>query len=392
MSVRTDTPPAWSTTQIGALAAVDPENIPAAAPRTMKFRYISLENVNVGTLTGWSEEVLASAPSRARRVLHAGDVLFATVRPHLQSHLLFMDYSHTWVASTGFAVIRCDPRLLDPRFLYYHLFTTDMRHQLDRLLVGSSYPAINNSAVRSLEIPCPPLAEQRAIAEVLGDVDALIDALQGLIAKKRNMLTAASQSLLSASLRLPGFTAAWDSRILGSVARFQVGFPFSSTYFTTGGGGVRLIRNADLKSDVSVVGFTGYYDSEFAVVDGDLLIGMDGEFVVRLWNGGPAILNQRVGRLVCGPGLDKHFAAYALSKYLTEIERRTSATTVKHLSHGATLAIELPLPSIKEQREIGEVLSDMDAEIEALEGRLEKTRNIKIGMAQELLSGRTRLV
>jgi type I restriction enzyme S subunit len=77
---------------------------------------------------------------------------------------------------------------------------------------------------------------------------------------------------------------------------------------------------------------------------------------------------------------------------MKEIERATSATTVKHLSHGDVASIEIPLPDIEEQSAIAQVLSDMAAEIEALERRSFKARQIKHGMMQELLTGRTRLV
>jgi type I restriction enzyme S subunit len=119
---------------------------------------------------------------------------------------------------------------------------------------------------------------------------------------------------------------------------------------------------------------------------------MDGDFVPVLWKGGEALLNQRVGRVRTTSKSDTAYMSFALMKPLKEIEHMTSATTVKHLSHSDVIGIRVLLPSVDEQKAIAEVLSDMDAEIDALVARREKADLVKQGMMQELLSGRVRLV
>lgn len=174
--------------------------------------------------------------------------------------------------------------------------------------------------------------------------------------------------------------------------RFQVGFPFSSSHFNKKGNGVRLVKNRDLKSDDEVFHYSGPYDQEYVLRNGDVLIGMDGDFLPCLWSKGAALLNQRVGRVVITGLADLNFLYYYLLKPLKEIENITSSTTVKHLSHGDVEGITKPLPSVQEQTAIAEVLSDMDAELSALEARRAKTALLKQGMMQELLTGRVRLV
>jgi type I restriction enzyme S subunit len=119
---------------------------------------------------------------------------------------------------------------------------------------------------------------------------------------------------------------------------------------------------------------------------------MDGDFLPCRWNKGFALLNQRVGRILPNAGLQGAFAYYHLIKPLKKIEIVTSSTTVKHLSHGDIEDIECRMPELAEQTAIAEVLSDMDAELVALEQRRAKTRALKQGMMQELLTGRIRLV
>ncbi len=91
-------------------------------------------------------------------------------------------------------------------------------------------------------------------------------------------------------------------------------------------------------------------------------------------------------------GLDRVFSFYYLVVPLKEIENATAGTTVKHLSHGDIEGIEKALPVVEEQSAIAAILSDMDTEIAALEGKLAKARQLKQGMMQELLTGRIRLI
>jgi|AntDeeMinimDraft_5_1070356.scaffolds.fasta_scaffold04976_2 type I restriction enzyme S subunit len=289
----------------------------------------------------------------------------------------------------GFVVFRSP--IVPVEFFYYLLSSIESQWS-ERGQTGSQVN-LNTHLIGSTEVPVPSdLEEQRTIAAALSDADALIERLDRLVAKRSAINQATMQQLLAGKIRLPGFEEEWETCRLGHVLSFQVGFPFKSEFFNSEGRGVRLVRNGDLKGDDIVLYYDGPYDSDFEINDGDVLVGMDGEFVPQKWRGGKALLNQRVGRIHGSSELDVRFAYYRLGEPLREIERATSGTTVKHLSHGDVARIEIPLPDVKEQSAIAEVLSDMDAEREALKRRRDKVRQIKQGMIQELLTGRTRLV
>ena len=83
--------------------------------------------------------------------------------------------------------------------------------------------------------------------------------------------------------RAQGIPVDWEDRRLGSVLHFQVGYPFSSMFFNEKEIGIRLVKNRDLKSDDQVIHYTGKYDPTFLVADGDVLVGMDGDFLPCLW-------------------------------------------------------------------------------------------------------------
>lgn len=192
----------WEVKRLLELADVDPDNLGAGTAPDYSFKYISLENVDYGVLRGFSEEVFETAPSRARRKLRHGDVLVSTVRPNLKSHLLFDRNEDDWVCSTGFAVVRAKSGQSHPGFLFAHIFAYDVSRQIEALLTGSSYPAINSADVRCLEIPAPAYEEQAAIAAVLSDMDAELSAIEARLTKTRAIKQGMMQELLTGRTRL----------------------------------------------------------------------------------------------------------------------------------------------------------------------------------------------
>jgi hypothetical protein len=178
------------------------DNLSSATSADYAFNYISLEDVDLGSLRSYSEQIFYSAPSRARRRLRTGDILVSTVRPNLQSHLLFTFAQPNWICSTGFSVVRCKMQDATPGFIFFHLFGHLVAKQIETLLAGSNYPAINGRDVKALEIPMPLLTEQTAIATILSDMDAEIAALEERLAKSRQIKQGMMQELLTGKIRL----------------------------------------------------------------------------------------------------------------------------------------------------------------------------------------------
>lgn len=192
----------WEMKRLGDLADIDPEQLASDTRPDYEFKYISLEDVDCGSLRGYSPQVFSSAPSRARRRLRYGDVLISTVRPNLKSHLWFQESSADWICSTGFAVVRCQDKLSQPGYIFAHLFADSIVKQIETLLTGSNYPAINSRDVRQLEILIPSLKEQTAIAAILSDMDAEIAALEAKLGKARQIKQGMMQELLTGRIRL----------------------------------------------------------------------------------------------------------------------------------------------------------------------------------------------
>lgn len=192
----------WEVRRLGDVVGTDPEQLSADTPPDFKFKYISLEDVDAGSLRGYSEPSFATAPSRARRRLRRDDVLVSTVRPNLQSHFYFGTSDGFWVCSTGFCVLRCNQGLSHPGYIFHLMFSRGVVRQIDSLLTGSNYPAINSGDVRALWVPWPSYGEQVAISEVLSDMDTEITALEARREKTVALKQAMMEELLTGRTRL----------------------------------------------------------------------------------------------------------------------------------------------------------------------------------------------
>jgi type I restriction enzyme S subunit len=188
------------------------------------------------------------------------------------------------------------------------------------------------------------------------------------------------------ALRFPEFVndGEWQRKPLDEILIFQTGYPFDSEGFNEEGKGVRLIKNRDLKSDDKIVHYNKPYDEKYKVSNGDILVGMDGDFTPIRWNKGTALLNQRVGRVLTKKKGDELFFLYFLAIHLKAIEEKTARTTVKHLSHSVVEKINEPLPKPQEQQKIASCLSSLDEVIVAHSQKLELLKDHKKGLMQNL--------
>jgi type I restriction enzyme S subunit len=164
------------------------------------------------------------------------------------------------------------------------------------------------------------------------------------------------------------------------------GYAFSSEHFNPDKG-IPLVRIRDLKTHGPDTRFAGDYEKKYVVGDGDILVGMDGDFNAVRWRGGKALLNQRVCKItVQSSELNESYLFHWLQPKLDEIHRRTPQTTVKHLAAKDVRKIRLPFFPIEEQRHIADVLDTVDAAIQETDAVVEKQEQVKTGLLQDLLT------
>ncbi|MEP2774432.1 MAG: restriction endonuclease subunit S [Luteolibacter sp.] len=362
------------------------------------------------------EYVTAGTPPSARDRLHHGDVLFNTrntidlvgkvaiwrgelPEAYFNSNIMRLKFDAQKVSSN--------------MFMNFILNTPRSLSALRGIAIGTtSVAAIYNRDLVSVQVPVPTLAEQEAIAEALSDADALIDSLEQLIAKKRLLKQGAMQDLLTGKKRLPGFEVKWVVKRLSELGRCYRGVSYNpaadlSPHETDST--VRLLRSNNVQESQ-----LDFDDMQFVTegrVSPDQYLRQN-DILICMANGS----RRLVGKAAQCPKLadkaytfgafmgcfrpdpaaaDEQFVSgiFYTENYRRHIDLLLAGSSINNLSPGNVESLEIPVPAQKsEQTAIAAILSDMDAEIAALEAKLSKARQVKQGMMQELLTGKTRLV
>lgn len=335
-----------------------------------------------------AEKIKPTGIPRSRNV-EPGDLILSNSMSFGRPYILAID----GCIHDGWLVIKKYQPVYDKNYLYYVLGSSMIVGQYKSMAAGSSVQNLNKDKVAGLKVMTPrSIEEQSCIAAALTSVDDLITALDKLIEKKKSIKQGSMQLLLTGKKRLKGFSDPWQEIKLGAGLKFISGAPFHSSYFNTEHLGLRLIKNRDLKSDDQVCYYNGPFSEDYLVENGDLLIGMDGDFIPCLWEKGKALLNQRVGRIVT-QAWNAKYLYYTLLAPLGEKQDGTGATTVKHLSHNDVENMQLFMSTnVDEQTAIASILTSMDEEISSLETKKAKYEQIKQGMMQQLLTGKIRLI
>jgi len=244
---------------------------------------------------------------------------------------------------------------------------------------GTSQRHIYRRDIDVLQIPFPNLAEQHAIATALSDVDGLIAGLEGLLAKKRALKQGAMQQLLSGQKRLPGFTGEWGVKRLGDMLTLRHGKPQHAVVKPNG------------KYPILGTGGIMAWTDEYLYDKPSVMIGRKGTIDLPRYMDTPFWTVDTLFYSEVFPDSDAKFLYYYF--WLIDWYRYNESSGVPSMIASTVENIELKVPKTKEeQTAIATLLSDMDAELGALEAKLGKTRLLKQGMMQELLTGRVRLV
>lgn len=325
--------------------------------------------------------------------LQSGDIIIAR-RGEMGRCAIVLEKHEGWICGTGSLIIRSANDLC-PSFLQRVLSSPNAIYAIEETSVGTTMVNLNQSVLSNLSIQLPTLAEQTAIAAVLSDADALIQKLDQLIAKKQNIKQGAMQELLTGKRRLPGFSGEWEVKLFEEIAslrkervdpRKSSNYCFCIELEHIGQGTGSLTGYSDVTTQSSL-------KSQFET--GDVLFGKLRAYLRKYWR------SERSG--VCSTEIwvmvpkRNEITSNFLFQIVTT-NRFIEAASVAYGTHmprsdwNIIRKFEVAIPSIPEQTAIATVLSDMDAEIAALEQKRDKYKAVKQGMMQVLLTGKVRLV
>lgn len=355
------------------------------------FMYVTSRNIGPGRLRLENVDTISAAEHRkiySRCDTRRGDLLITKDGANT-GNAAINTFGKEVSLLSSVAFIRSNPRRSIEEYLLQYILSVPGKKQITDAMAGNAITRLTLAKIRALLIPLPPVAEQRRIATVLGRADDLIASLERLTTKKQAMKRGMMQELLTGKTRLPGFTGDWSTNDLGEIALIldNLRVPLSAT------------QREGRSGPFPYCGANGVLDyiDDFRVDDDVILLAEDGGNFDQ-WDTRPIAyrmkgkiwVNNHAHIIKAPPTGDTGFLFYALEH--KDITPFISSGTRSKLTRGELNRIRVMTPdSREEQHAVALALSDAEAEIMALQKRLTKAREMKIGMMQELLTGRTLL-
>jgi type I restriction enzyme S subunit len=289
----------------------------------------------------------------------------------------------------------------DP-FFVYHLMTT-LRDELKSNAGGAATPIINKTAFSEIEVSVPPLPVQRRIAGILSAYDELMANSQ----RRIRLLEAMARALYRewfVHFRFPGhekhprvasplghIPQGWEVKTVKDVATVTYGFPFASKKFNTDGIGTPVIRIRDIL-DGSINTFTDEEaEPKYHLKNGDILVGMDGDFHMCIWSSGHAFQNQRVAKFESNGNIGNYHLFLALELPIQTWNKSIVGTTVAHLGDMHIKTIQIAWPPAKILAKAREILEPMSEQIIGLKRQIRNLRRTRDLLLPRLLSGQVEL-
>ena len=290
---------------------------------------------------------------------------------------------------------------IDPRYLYSYIARFFGAHAMQNT-VKATVDSLRLPTFLEFVVDLPPVEEQRAIAAALTDAAAWVESLDALIAKKRNIFEGMRQTRLTGTQRLQGFDENWESKPLGEMATFVKGSGLPKAALTVDGtepcihygelftkypfavdtvtsrcfpfvGAVRS-QEGDVLFPASDVTPSGLGTAASVMISGVIL-------------GGDVLVARPDSAVIYGPFISAWIRNNSLA-----VLRLVKGSTVYHLHAKDLAGLTVTFPPLDEQRAIAAVLSDINAEIDVLVAERDKAELLRQGMAQDLLSGKVRLI
>lgn len=390
MSRQEKLPTDWDRVKLRKLVAIDKESLGAKTPPDYEFLYASLSDVNSGVINRDLPLIkFSDAPSRARRKVKKGDVLFSTVRPNLEGYARINGQVNNLIASTGFAVLS-PKKITDTDFIYQYLYSYDIKRQIYALVVGSNYPAVNSSDVANLKFSIPKsTSERQAIADLLSTWDEAIEKTERLIQAKERQKLGELHSRIS-SHKANSIIGAFAKPVVRKVDKPEESYVAVGIRSHFKGTFQRLVEDPR----------TVNMDSLYRVKENDLILN-----ITFAWEGAIALVKKEDEECY----VSHRFPTYEIKRSKAEpcfIRQLIMSSRMKYdlsnISPGGAgrnrvlnkkdfLKMPIWLPDLEAQKNIGAYLGAIDNEIDLLKRLAEKYKTQKRGLMQKMLTGEWRV-
>ncbi len=406
-------PPRWKIRKLGEVCLNKTLTNPQKSPEDT-FTYVDVSGVsNESFKITDSKEILGkNAPSRAKQVIHHNDVIFATVRPTLKRVALIPPELDGQICSTGFCILRSDPKYLYSTYIYFFLLTNRINQRVEALQKGVTYPAINNSDLFGQDIFFPPLAEQKTIAHTLRTIQKAKETRQRELELEREHKAALMQYLFTHGTR----NEPRDKKKIGKIPESWGIVPFKSITVSGTQNGIykskefygRGYQIADMKEifkgEILEIGNMDKLDldddelAKFRLYEGDLIFARRSfkpegagkcQFIPTLKE--PVVFSSSIIRVSLNKEIaEPRFYAYFFNSEIGNqlIRQITRILAVSGISGSDLKNLLVPVLTQKEQKEIVATLQACDRKIQALEKEIALTDELFHAMLEQLMTGK----
>jgi type I restriction enzyme S subunit len=381
-----------------------------------RFRYIDVSSVSNEhfRVTDAQEIVGSSAPSRARKIVKAGDVIYATVRPSLKRVAWIEPRYEGQIASTAFCIVRADPKQAVSKFLYYILLSDDVNRKIIEHERGASYPAVTDKDVLNQLVPLPPIEEQEKIAAVLSKIQKGVEIEDAIVRNARGLKKSLLRRLFTHGLRgeplketeIGPLPQSWEVASIADLTTLVYRYPtyYNITYATHGVPEVRgeLLRdNGLINNNAEALRFitekTAARFPQVRLSCGDIVMSVRGTMgkiglVTEALSG--AVITANLIRLATNQSvIVPDFFRWALLSdgFQARLDAASSKTTIHTIPAPDLKRLQIPLPEISEQREIADVLQTIDHKIDIDESKKSALQDLFKTTLHKLMTAQIRV-
>ncbi|WP_080833601.1 restriction endonuclease subunit S [Cohnella massiliensis] len=374
----------WNPVELGSLCEINPKSDPIPN----EFVYIDLESVESGQLYEINVIRKEDAPSRAQRLLREKDVLFQTVRPYQKNHYIFKDvFDLPVVASTGFAQLRNEK---SSEFIYHLLYSSRFEKQVLIRCTGSNYPAINSADLSEIEVFVPSILEQQKIASFFSLLDQKIEKQQEKVEKLELFKKCILQKIISQEIRFKNENGKdfpeWDIELFEQVATNS-----SNKINPQSKLNVPCIELENIVGDRGQI--NGYFlsheqqSTKNEFTKGSVLFGKLRPYLKKYWYATfDGVCSSEIWVLTSkSPRITNEFLYFIIqSDTFQQAANISSGSKMPRTEWDSVRSLEIPLPSLEEQKKIVSFLFTLEEKISKEESKVESLKQLKNGLLQQM--------